>query len=130
MTPEITAAIEEIRKVFPGKEITIKEETNGDVYLLVHDLEIGGQYTPSTSWVGFKLCFQYPFGDVYPHYIDGKIRRSDGAAFVSPLHINQTFPGFPDHRVTMVSRRSNRWNPATDTAAFKLINVLDWIKKQ
>ena len=29
---------------------------------------------------------------------------------------------------TMVSRKSNRWNPAQDTAALKLAKVLDWIR--
>jgi hypothetical protein len=128
MTPELNIAVEEIQRAFPENSITIKEEVNGDLYMVISDLEIGEQYTPKTSWLGFKLTFQYPFADVYPHYIDGNIRRSDGASFGEGIHLNQTFAGLPDRSSIMLSRRSNRWNPATDTAALKLIKVLDWIR--
>jgi hypothetical protein len=34
-------------------------------------------------------------------------------------------PGF-DRPAAQVSRRSNRWNPALDTATLKLMRVLRW----
>lgn len=127
MTPEINAAIEEIRETFPENSITVKEEPNGDVCLLVHGLAIGDQYTPTTSWVGFKITAQYPFADIYPHFIDANVHRSDGSQFGGGIQVNHNFVGQP---AIMLSRRSNHWNPATDTVAQKLIKVLDWFRKQ
>jgi len=35
-------------------------------------------------------------------------------------------PGF-NLPAVMVSRASHRWNPVTDTAALKLLRVLEWL---
>lgn len=95
--------------------------------MIVHDLDVGDQYAPSTGWLGFLITFQYPNADVYPHFLDPDVHRVDGAALGEGF---QPSNNFWERAATQVSRRSNRWNPAVDTAAIKLARVLEWIRSQ
>ena len=130
MTPEVQAAIEELRLSYPGHRLDVQPEAQGGAYIVVHDLSLGEQYTPSSSWVGFLIDFQCPDSDVYPHYIDFEVRRTDGTAhgggFAGPVQ----WPGRKDRQAWQISRRSNRWNPAVDTAALKLAKVLEWMRSR
>ena len=29
-------------------------------------------------WIGFRITFQYPYADVYPHFTNANLARSDG----------------------------------------------------
>lgn len=127
MTSDVEAAIQELQHAFPGHKVEVVAEPQGGAQVIVHDLPIGNQYVPSTTWVGFNLTFQYPRGDVYPHYIDSGVRRVDGQGHVPPFHVNYTFLNRP---AIMVSRRTPGWNSATDSAALKLAKVLQWIQQQ
>lgn len=127
MTPDVERAIVEIRRTFPDNAIEVQPDSDGGAYIIVQNLEIGEQYTPSISWLGFQITFQYPHADVYPHYIDGNVRRVDGQPHGAGLQASQSWQG---RNAMMVSRRSNRWNAAIDTAAAKLTKVLIWLKSQ
>ncbi|MCC5619469.1 hypothetical protein LC605_31345 [Nostoc sp. CHAB 5836] len=126
MTPEVEQAIAEIQQAFPGHSVEVEAEAQGGANVIVHKLLIGEQYVPSSSWVGFAISFQYPYADVYPHYIDSGLRRVDGLVqgdgFSSANWRNQP--------AIQVSRRSNRLNPAIDTAASKLTKVLTWLRSR
>lgn len=127
MTPEVQRAIEELKEAFPGHPIDVTPEAQGGAYIVVRDLPIGEQYIPSISWVGFQMTFQYPNADVYPHFVDGSLRRKDGRG------LGQGLSGptnWQERSVIQVSRRSTRLNPAVDTAATKLTKVLSWLKSQ
>src|SRR5260370_27163050 len=78
MTPEVEAAIAEIKEAFPGSEIEAISEPQGGAYVAVQNLTIGERYIPSTTWIGFLITFQYPDSDVYPHFIRVDLRRADG----------------------------------------------------
>jgi hypothetical protein len=127
MTPEVAQAVEEIRSAFAGHTLAVDEEPQGGAYVVVSDLPIGASFTPSTSWVGFLITFQYPRADVYPHLIDSSIKRADRAAFGQGLSgpVN-----WRDRKALQVSRRSNHLNPTIDTAATKLLKVLAWLQAQ
>ncbi len=127
MTPEIEVAIQEIRDALPGHQVEVGEEPQGGAYVVVHDLPIGDHYTPSAAWVGFLITFQYPRADVYPHFLAPDLSRVDGGNLSSTFRRGQTFWGRP---AIQVSRRSNGWNAAVDTAALKLVKVLDWVRSQ
>jgi hypothetical protein len=128
MTPEVEQAIAEIKEAFPNHPVDVEPETQGGAYITVHNLQIGEQYVPSTSWIGFQITFQYPHADVYPHFIDAGLRRVDGRPItgdgLSGSHTWQNRPAI------QVSRRSQRLNPAIDTAATKLAKVISWLKTQ
>ncbi len=126
MTQEVIDAVAEIRAAFPGSDVEEAPEGQGGAYVLVRDLDLGPQYSPRKSWAGFLISFQYPYADVYPHFVDGNLERSDG------LPLGQAFQkvSWRGRPATQISRRSNHWAVGTDTAALKLAKVLEWIRSQ
>ncbi|MCV3212410.1 hypothetical protein OGM63_02495 [Plectonema radiosum NIES-515] len=78
MTPEVERAIAQIEQTFSGNLVKVEAEAQGGAYVIVHDLLLGKQYLPSSSWVGFTISYAYPHADVYPHYLDAELRRVDG----------------------------------------------------
>lgn len=128
MTPEVEQAIAEIQLAFPEHPIEVEAESQGGAYVIVNNLFIGEQYLPSTSWVGFLMTFQYPHADVYPHFIDGQLRRADGS-LIQGNGLSGSIT-WQDRQAIQVSRRSNRLNSAIDTAATKLAKVLTWLRNQ
>jgi hypothetical protein len=131
MKPEVLAAIEEIRTAFEC-DLNIEDDPEGGAYVKALDLDIGSQYSPSRSWVAFRITFQYPFADVYPHMVVPQLRRADGNGLGEAFHIENQFwapPSGPQPAV-MVSRRSPHRNPAVETAAIKLAKVLEWIRSR
>jgi hypothetical protein len=127
MTPEVEQAVEEIRTSFEGHRVDVESEPQGGAYVIVYDLSVGDHYVPATTWFGFLITFQYPRADVYPHFIDAQLQRADGrahgAGFSGPTQ-------WRDRQAIQISRRSNRLNPAVDTAATKLAKVIEWMKSQ
>jgi hypothetical protein len=127
MTPDVEAAITELKQIFDGHTIDITPEAQGGAYIKVHDLDIGQQFTPSRTWVGFLINFQYPRSDVYPHFMEPTVRYADGShwrdGISGPMDWNGT-------QAIQISRRSNRWDASRDTAVIKLVKVLEWLRKQ
>lgn len=127
MTPDVEAAIAELRQAFAEHQVDIDPEEQGGAHIVVHDLFIGKGFAPSQSWVGFTINFQYPRSDVYPHFIDPNTHRADGSA------LGQGISGPTDwhnQRAVQISRKSNHWDPTRDTAALKLAKVLEWLQQQ
>lgn len=125
MTPEVIEALQELERTFPNNPIKVEPDDQGGASVVFEDVWIGEQYQPPSSWIGFHIDFQYSRSDVYPHYIDNGVRRVDGCDH------GQGFSGpmtWQNRQAIQISRRSNRWNPAVDTAAAKLIKVLDWLR--
>jgi hypothetical protein len=122
MTPEVAGAIDEIRAAFPDAAVEAREDGDG-VIVIVDPVDPGPPYVQRATWIGFRITFQYPYADVYPHFLRGDLTRVDGAALGEGI----TATRFEDHSAVQVSRRSNRLNPATDTAVLKLIKVLHWL---
>lgn len=127
MTPEVDKAIEEIKALFSANTVEVEPVSDGGARVIVHDIEIGSQYTPNKSWIGFIVGFQYPRADVYPHHVDPEVKRVDG----KPL--GEGFSGpllWQERNCTQVSRRSNKLDPTIDTAATKLVKVIEWLKSR
>lgn len=127
MTPAVDEAIAQLRAAFPGNRIEHTPEAQGGAYVIVHDLFLGDQYQPDHSWVGFLIPYNYPFADVYPHYVESTFARGNGQAlgegFAQPM-------SWHDRAATQISRRSNRWDPNEDTAVTKLYKVLEWLRSR
>ena len=65
----------------------------------------------------------------YPHFcVPGLKKREQDVT--PPFHKGDWKTPSRNEPATSVSRRSNKLNPAVDTAAIKLTKVLDWIRKQ
>lgn len=131
MNAAVQQAIEEVRNAFPGHAVEAEPDGENGAWVRVLDLFLGSQYVPSVSWLAFQITFQYPHADVYPHFCLAELRRVDGKPLGEGLHSNRTWQTPTKHETaTMLSRRSNRLNPATDTAALKLGKVLDWVRNR
>ncbi len=124
MKPDIVQAIQEIGAAFDGHVVDVVAEEQGGAQVIVHGVFIGPSFTPSRTWAGFTIPFQYPDADVYPLFIGGDVQRADGGLYGEAI-TSCTWEG---RSALQVSRRSNHWNPATDTAAVKLMKVLEWLK--
>lgn len=85
----------------------------------------GEIYNETETWVGFRITFQYPNADVYPHYVRGDLSRRDRGNHSAGIQAGYTFE---DRSALQLSRRSNRLNPAIDSAALKLLKVLEWLR--
>ena len=118
-------ALEAIRGAFPRHRVAVEPEEQGGAYVTVDDMEIGELYLPSRSWIGFLITFQYPDADVYPHFIDASVQRRDGNPHAEGVSGPTEWRG---RASLQLSRRSNRWNPATDTALLKMTKVLEWMR--
>lgn len=126
LTPDVAQAIDEVRAAFPGRAIQVEEDGQGGVYVTVPDLELGQQYAPACSWIGFQISFQYPLAQVYPHYTDAALARADGQGHGQGFATTS----WRDRQVLQLSRTSREWDPALDTAATKLAQVLRWLRQQ
>lgn len=129
MNPAIAAAIGDLARSFSDSRTSYIDDRQGGAWVLVEDVDVGPAFTPRTTWVGFVISPLYPRADVYPHFIRPDLTRTDGAPLTAPLNPGQSMPGF-NRPAIMVSRRSNRWDPARDTAALKLHRVLLWFREQ
>jgi hypothetical protein len=124
MTPEVSTAIDEIKTAFPTATVTIREDGDGGAFVFVEPLVLGPKYNQPDTWVGFHITFQYPYSDVYPHFVRGDLTRTDG----QPLGDGTSNGAFEERPAIQLSRKSNRHNPATDTAVLKLIKVMEWLR--
>ena len=70
MTPEISAAIEEIRSEFRNCKVELREDRDG-VNVLLDAVDPGPPYVQRETWVGFRITCQYPYSDIYPHFVRG-----------------------------------------------------------
>jgi hypothetical protein len=123
MVPAVAHAIEQIRADFPDSPITIREDGEGGAYMILEDVPLGPPYQQSSTWVGFRIVHQYPYADTYPHYVRGDLARLDGR----PLGDGTTPTSWEGRPAIQLSRRSNRLDASTDTAALKLQKVLVWL---
>lgn len=132
LTSGVAAAIKDIRAAYPNHTVSVEEDGDGGAFVEVDDLLLGEQYEPSRSWTGFRITFQYPMADVYPHFVINGLKRKDGQPLGESFQLdNQGWQPPGGIKVaTMVSRRSNRRDPTTETAAIKLEKVLSWIRSR
>ena len=127
ITLEVTRALEQIQANFPECKLIIREDGEGGAYLILEDVPLGSPYQQTTIWVGFRITFQYPYSDVYPLFVRTDLSRVDGKSVLGEGLQMATYEGKP---ATQVSRRSNKLNPAVDTALLKLLKVFEWLKSR
>jgi hypothetical protein len=128
MTPEVEAAVAELREAFPDATITAVPDPQGGAAVTVDPVALGEQYVPQQSWIKFQITFQYPMSDVYPHFVLPELKRADGATLGEGISLGTFSLNGQPEQAMQLSRRSNKLNPATDTAALKLEKVLAWLR--
>lgn len=126
IVPTVLAGIKEIRSTFDGCTVDSEPDGAGGAVVIVKGIEMGCPYVQAHVWIGFRITFQYPYADVYPHFTNVDLARSDGRSLGGGFGTAT----FRDQPAIQVSRRSNRLNPERDTAALKLLKVIRWMKGQ
>jgi hypothetical protein len=127
MKKEVATAIEEIRLAFSGKELVIAEDSEGGARVIVEEIELGPPFQQPQSWFGFYITCSYPYADVYPHFVRADLSLVSGHPLGEGTSAGQNFLG---RAAIQLSRRSNRLNPKTDTAALKLLKVIEWLRRK
>lgn len=130
INPEVDEAIEELKASFTGHTVEAVADGEGGAFIRLHELLFGDQYEPSSGWVVFHILHAYPHAAIYPHYLPPGVKRRDGKPLGEAIHQKDMDLGPFKGGSTMVSRKSNQWNPAADTAAIKLSKVLDWLRER
>lgn len=124
----ILNAIDELRHTFADTTVTYISDGQGGAWVTIESVPLGPAFTQETSWMSFQITYPYPEADVYPHFVRPDLVRVDGAAHgegFAPASFG------PDNVPAMqLSRRSNRLNPAVDTAATKALKVLRWLEQR
>lgn len=121
LLPAVAQAIEEVQANFSAHPLTITEDGQGGAVVVINEIDLGSDYEPSTTWIGFRITFQYPYADVYPHYARPDLCRKDGRSLGSIVE-------FDGGQALQISRRSNRRDPALDSAVCKLQRILHWLE--
>jgi len=124
-SPVVDQAVAAVRDQFAGHPVNTVGDGVGGVFVTIDEIDLGPSYTPNVSWLGFQINPAYPYSDVYPHYI-GRVMRLDTQAH--GVAVQQV--DWQGRTALQLSRRSARWNPATDTAALKAEKVITWFRVQ
>jgi len=123
MTPTVSLAVGEITQTFEGATVVVTDDGEGGAYVRVEPVDPGAPYAQRATWIGFRITAQYPYADVYPLFVRPDLSRANG----QPLGEAMTPSAFDGQPAIQVSRRSNHLDPATDTAALKVLKVLAWM---
>jgi hypothetical protein len=126
ITPIVEKAVEQIRATLPDCGLESIPDGGGGAFVMLNNVPLGPPWAQGDTWIGFQITFQYPYADVYPHFVRADLRRADGQPFGPGFGQAQ----FRNQPAVQVSRKSNKLNPAIDTAALKLLKVLQWLRSQ
>ena len=124
MKSAVEEAVAEIRDAFPDAEVTTTEDGEGGAHVLVSRVPLADFYAQRDTWVGFHITHPYPFSDVYPHFVREDLRYTNGSGLRTGLSSGHNYQGC---KAVQISRKSNHYNPVTDTALLKLHKVLRWL---
>lgn len=122
VTSAVLDGVAGVREQFPGHAVEVTSDASGGVIVIIDDVPVGELYVEESTWLGFQISSAYPMADVYPHFV-GRLQRKDGTGHREGF--SETT--WRDRPAMQLSRRSNRWNPAMDTAALKAMKVLTWL---
>ncbi|GIK83306.1 MAG: hypothetical protein BroJett024_44110 [Alphaproteobacteria bacterium] len=122
----VRRALEELERAYPDTGFSCRPDGEGGAFVMFEALPLGAPYEQSTTWMAFRIGFQYPNADVYPHYVRADLKRKDGR----PLGEGMSTATYEGRSAVQVSRRSNKLDPAVQTAVLKLEKVLAWLRSR
>jgi hypothetical protein len=127
MKLEVTQAIEELKRKFPGSPVTVTSDGNGGARVILDEVQIGPRFMPERTWLGAHIPALYPYADIYPVFMGANVVRADGVQFQAPITPNANFEGRP---ALQISRRNNLAQQYPQPAYTKFLKVLDFLQKQ
>lgn len=125
--PEVMQALQQIQVTFPDAKLEWHEDGRGGCWFFLEPVDPGSPYSPRAIWAGGDISAMYPNADVYPVFVSPTLQRVDQRSLGEAITTGHNFHGRP---AIQVSRASRHRNPALDTAANKLIKVLQWLSSR
>ncbi len=123
----VQQALESVRLSFAPSEWVVEDDGAGGVRVRFGPVQLAQTYVQRESWLAAHFVAQLPYADIYPIFLRGDLSRVDGNALIAPLTSGHQFMGLA---AVQASRRSPRRDAAIETAAMKLLKVLDWVNLQ
>ena len=129
MKAEVQRAIAQIEYHFYAANVLAKEDGEGGAYVLVEPVDLGPLYTEETrhSWIGFRITFQYPIADVYPHHVRPDLKRVDNQPHGQGMGVTR-FEGEFARDSLQLSRRTKEIGWVNQSALLKLQKVIEWVR--
>jgi hypothetical protein len=130
-TSGVSRAIDELGASFPDSSVTAEETGDGGAWVLVDPITIGAAFTVEQTWVRFRIHYNYPEADIYPLFVTPDLRRKNGAELRADQGFQQIMCG-PDGNIpsTQLSRTTRGLRSEWNSAAGKLLKVLQWLEQQ
>jgi hypothetical protein len=119
-SPELTRALEELERAFPGRVTVVAEDANGAV-IRIADVELSARWSAPTGDLWFLIPFHYPDAAIYPYHVTGA--TPSGGHLQALQSVN-----WRGMSATQVSLRHNCWNPNLDTALGSVRQTLAWLR--
>jgi hypothetical protein len=126
LNPEVRQGLDELAVLFG--ELSVVPEGQGGARVTIKSLPLPGGLNRSESWCGFVIPYNYDDAQVYGHHFPADLRRADGQQLDGPgFNYSGNWDGAP---ALIVSRSSPGWRKGTDTAALKLVKVIEFLKRR
>ena len=119
-SPELTRALEELERAFPGRVTVVAEDANGAI-IRIADVELSARWSTPTGDLWFLIPFHYPDAAIYPYHVTGA--TPSGGQLQALQSVN-----WRGMNATQVSLRHNCWNPNLDTALGSVRQTLAWLR--
>src|SRR6185369_10898485 len=92
MTEEVQQAIKELIESYGEESVEVTPDDDGGAYVIVGGCDLCDKYEPVKTICGFRITHMYPEAQVYPHFVTGILKRTDGnelgAGFSKPMQWN------------------------------------------
>ena len=126
LAPAVAVAVRELEEAFPDSTVNWRADSQGGAFVTMEEVPLNPEiFAQAITWMGFRVAFQYPAAEVYPHHVRPDLVRKDGRTIAGKgLHPNKSFEG---RTSLMLSRVSKRRDVRDDTAVTKLRRVLTWL---
>lgn len=119
-SPEITQALAELERAYPGQIEVVSEDAGGAV-VRIKSITLGARWSNPTGDLWFQIPYHYPDSAIYPYHVTGSLPAAGNCAGLQAVQ-------WRNMRATQVSLRHNRWNPNVDTALGSVRQTLAWLQ--
>ncbi len=134
-TPESTAkaavrnALDSVTGAFPDSGLTTHADGQGGLWVELTGVPLGIPYQQDDTFVLFLLPFTLPGSDIYPMFVRRDLSRVDGQPLGEGFQPTElSWPAERSPRPVLQVSRRTRGAFASQTAAQKIVKVIDWIR--
>ncbi len=117
---ELTHALGELERAFPG-QVDVVSEDGGGVVVRITGIALGARWSNPIGDLWFQIPYHYPDSAIYPYHVTGSVPAAGNCPGLQAVQ----WRNIP---ATQVSLRHNRWNPNLDTALGSVRQTITWLQ--